>query len=162
MIPDTDKKRGVIRQALRDLESKNGRLTPEDVIMAARNPKSPLHGEFQWDKDKAAHAHWIEQARALIRSVRVVIIEDRREIATYHYVRDPAAEHDEQSYVSLERLRDEPENAKKMIIAEFSQAEAVLKRAENLADAVGLKKEVIPATRKVQAVRKKIEHLVTA
>jgi hypothetical protein len=49
----------------------NGRLTPEAVVNAARSTKSPLHWHFEWDDKLAAQAHRLDQARTLIRLIRV-------------------------------------------------------------------------------------------
>jgi hypothetical protein len=41
------------------------------VVDAARNRKSPLHPHFEWDDTAAAEAYRLDQARNLIRIVRV-------------------------------------------------------------------------------------------
>lgn len=56
-------------QAITD--ANKGRLTPKDVVERARNPRNTLHKHFEWDDAKAADAHRLEQARELIRVVRV-------------------------------------------------------------------------------------------
>lgn len=48
-----------------------GELTPERVIVDARNLASPLHPLFEWDESEAAHQYRLVQARALIRAVIV-------------------------------------------------------------------------------------------
>lgn len=72
---------------LRGLE-KDGRLTPEAVVEDARDPGSPLHELFEWNVDKAAMKHWMDRARTLIRSVEVVIRNERLTVSTVAYVRD--------------------------------------------------------------------------
>ena len=43
------------------------------VDWAKAHPQSALHGEFAWDVDEAAYAHWLQQANQLIRIyVRVI------------------------------------------------------------------------------------------
>lgn len=49
-------------------------LTPKMVVDDARKSDSPLHGEFEWDKNKAAEKYWIAQARSLISSVSYQVI----------------------------------------------------------------------------------------
>jgi hypothetical protein len=49
----------------------NGRLTPSAVVEAASDPKSALHRHFEWDDAKAASAYRIDQARELIRVIRI-------------------------------------------------------------------------------------------
>jgi len=60
-----------IALALRELENKNGQLTPETVFEAARSKNHPLHNcGFVWDEKEAAHRFNLEVARSLIRTVR--------------------------------------------------------------------------------------------
>jgi hypothetical protein len=53
-----------------------GQLHPQNVVEDARDPKSLLHPHFEWDDKKAAELHRVDQARALIRSIRVVDDDD--------------------------------------------------------------------------------------
>ena len=54
------------REALIALaELHQGRITPEMVVDAARDPNSPLHSAFTWDDAQAAHEHRLAQARVL-------------------------------------------------------------------------------------------------
>lgn len=63
----------VAGEHLSRLASENGeRLTPRVVVDDARPLDAPLHPCFEWDDLKAAELHRENQARALIRSVRVV------------------------------------------------------------------------------------------
>lgn len=48
-----------------------GRLCPKDVAQAARKRTHPLHPHFEWDDAVAAEAYRADQARAIIRVVRV-------------------------------------------------------------------------------------------
>lgn len=48
------------------------KLMPAAVIEHARQPDSPLHGYFEWDDSKAAHAYRLVQARHLIAEIEIV------------------------------------------------------------------------------------------
>ncbi len=48
-----------------------GKLTPHAVVNAARAEKHPLHGHFEWDDALAAEHYRLDQARSIIRVVRV-------------------------------------------------------------------------------------------
>lgn len=62
----------VIGEALASIaERTDGVPDPSHVVNAARDEKSPLHQHFEWDDAKAAHAHRLDQARGLIRLIRV-------------------------------------------------------------------------------------------
>jgi len=146
-----------VRRAIQAVEDAEGRITPDAVVRQATDPESPLHRYFEWDDQKAGHSYRIDQARRLIRLIEVVVTTDTRIITVPLYVRDAKAEGDEQGYVSLPRLRTEPDTAREMLRTEFSRASACLTRAEDLADALGLRKEVAAAARSVERVRRKIE-----
>jgi hypothetical protein len=126
------------RLAVIDLEQR-GRLTPRDLVEAARDPESPLHAVFEWDDDKAADDWRIEQARRLIRSIKVMVDEETVTIALPRYVRDTSKESDEQGYVTLEQIRREPANAAALLRYEFGRAATHCRRALSIAEAVGVK-----------------------
>lgn len=52
----------------------DGVLTPSAVVDAARNPNSSMHAQFEWDDSEAAEAYRLQQARALIRRVKVEVV----------------------------------------------------------------------------------------
>src|SRR6185437_1323639 len=56
--------------------SEEGAVTPRDVVDAARSSNSPLHDYFEWNDKKAADLFRVEQARNMLRSIRVRYIED--------------------------------------------------------------------------------------
>ncbi len=63
----------VLGEALAEItESAKGRLKPQDVVLAARPATSPLHRHFEWDDTVAADQYRLDQARSIIRIVRVV------------------------------------------------------------------------------------------
>lgn len=52
-------------------KANNGELHPEAVINHAKDERSPLHAHFEWNDAVAAHAYRMDQARQLIRLIRV-------------------------------------------------------------------------------------------
>jgi folylpolyglutamate synthase/dihydropteroate synthase len=63
----------VLGEALAKIAADNaGRLKPKNVVEAARDPKHVMHRHFEWDDRKAADAHRLDQARAIIRVVEEV------------------------------------------------------------------------------------------
>lgn len=60
-----------VAEALFEIERAFGQITPVDVVEAARDPASPLHGHFEWQDTLAAEQWRLAQARTLIASVRV-------------------------------------------------------------------------------------------
>jgi hypothetical protein len=145
-----------IKQALAELEDETGRLTPEAVVTAAKDPKSPLHGHFQWDDATAATEHRLNQARALIRSVRVEFRVDKRIIRSVAYVRDPAAEAGEQGYRSLSGIRQNEDDARSVLVSEFGSAAAHLRRARQISVALSLEEEVDGLLERVGVLREQV------
>lgn len=54
-------------------EAGNGELKPQAVVEYARNPRSSLHKHFVWDDKEAAEAYRLEQAREIIRVIRIKV-----------------------------------------------------------------------------------------
>lgn len=62
----------IVGEALEDIRAASGgQLEPQAVVDAARALGHPLHRHFEWDDRKAAEAHRLDQARGIIRIVRV-------------------------------------------------------------------------------------------
>lgn len=139
----TAEQRKAIRERLAEIEAANGgRLTPSDVVRDAKRKDSPLHPLFEWDTRKAAAAHWIDQARQIITSVRVQVRTDTTKVTAVYYVRDPTAERGQQGYVSVNRLRTDAEMARDALVAEFSRVADMLRRARELAVALDAQEDV--------------------
>jgi hypothetical protein len=61
-----------IGEALAALTAPDGSLDVHIVPEAARDPASPMHHQFTWDDAEAARERRVDQARELVRSIRVV------------------------------------------------------------------------------------------
>lgn len=143
-----------IRDRLQALTDENGgRLTPQAVVEDAKDTSSPLHEFFTWDRDKAAYAYWLDQARALIRTVEVTFRSDTTVIRAPYFVRDPACGPKEAGYIAVRALRGEKDMAREAVVEEFSRAADYLRRAQNLAKALQLDNEVEGLVREVVAMR---------
>ena len=123
------------------LESSAGAITPDAVIAAARDKASPLHALFEWDKSKAALAHWRQRARDVIGSVTVVVTTSTCIVRTPHYVQDPAAG-GAQGYRSVEALRQEPEAARRAVSMALETAAGHVRRAVDLSEPLGMRSEI--------------------
>lgn len=128
--------------AIMALEDDEGRLTPDKLVDVAKDPNSVLHDEFPWDDAIAAHKHRLDVARALIRKVEVHIVVNRVKTSVVAYVRDPESPGGVQGYRSVRKLRTEEEVARSALEAEFDAAASRLRRARDLAIALGLEGEI--------------------
>lgn len=71
-------------KALERVREKNGGITDDAIVDAAKPKNHVLHSWFEWDDSKAANEHRRAQARTLIRSFEVVYVE-QPEITTRAY-----------------------------------------------------------------------------
>ena len=151
-------KKEAVAERLEEIRLKNGGvLRPTDVVGAARDPKSVLHDEFEWDNSVAAERFRIDQARTLISSVSVTIVDETRVLQTVAYVRDPDAAPKEQGYVRTVDLRDDEAKAKETLLNEISRAAAYLARVRSLADALGLDDSAKEIEAKLGVLRERVE-----
>lgn len=132
-----------------------GRLTPDAVVADARSKSSPLHGCFTWDDSEAAKQWRLQEARELIRSVRVEVKTEERTLQTVRYVRDPEAG-DEQGYVELTKLRDAGDIAREALRRELASVNAAMSRAESIAEALGMKADVIAVREQFDQLRMRV------
>jgi hypothetical protein len=80
-----------LRGALQGIYETHGQLTPRLVVDEARDPGHELHDHFEWDDAVAGDAWRCQQARALIRSVRISYTADdgaTGSVRAYHSVTD--------------------------------------------------------------------------
>lgn len=65
-----------VANELQKIYDENGELTAPLVLSEAASPSSPLHRHFEWDDSVAGQKYRLEQARDLIRSVRIEVLDD--------------------------------------------------------------------------------------
>jgi hypothetical protein len=142
-----------LRRELQKLEDSAGRITPALVLEAARSPASPLHACFEWDDAKAAEAFRIDQARELIRKVRVVVVNQDVVIRHVAYVHDPDAAAREQGYRAIDAIRPDRATAYRVLEAEVARAHALMMRARELSTALELSPQVDQILGQLTALR---------
>jgi len=78
-----------VEAALADIADDRGFLTPRTVVEAARPEGSRLHPFFLWDDQAAAEEYRLAQARHLVRSVQIRVVDrnnNERLLPKYHSV----------------------------------------------------------------------------
>ncbi len=151
------------RDALESLEN-DGRLLPSEVVAAAEDEASPLHDCFEWDDSKAAYQQRLGRARDLIVSFPAKITTigttlhcPATVVVTKQYIHDPSLPAHVEGYRRLEVLKNDPEMAAEAVRREIDSAAAHLRRAESIAEALGLASAVAAVKKKLVALRKRIK-----
>lgn len=80
-----------LREWMMALREREGELTPENVLKAARPDDSPAHAfVFHIGKEEAAEAYYLDRAHRLIQTVKVTIVskpkEEPRRVRAFHAV----------------------------------------------------------------------------
>lgn len=144
--------------ALQALEDREGRLTAESLVTAARRETHPWHDNFEWDDNKAAHAYRLVTARDIIRTWSPPrITNETVERRAVMYVRDPRREYHEQGYVNIARVRTDEELKREVLVAEFQRAATALQRAYDVADVLNAREEIEALIEKVNILRQRGE-----
>ena len=163
---------------LLELAAKNGgKLTPAGTVEAARDPNCPIHSDFEWDNDIAGDKYRLDQARKMITSIRVTIIEHPREVLTVGvrvlspdeveivrqkrsvpvFVRDPDKAPNEQGYTSVHNLVTHEDSARAVMRNEIGRVRAHLDRARAFADYFGMTSELQVITAQVLSLSERID-----
>ena len=138
---------------LQEIYDRDGTLTPDAVVLDAKDPDSPLHEHFDFDVERAAMSHWRSVARGLISSVRVHIRTETYTLSSVGYVRDPDKDSKEQGYVAVASVRSDKDRARRVLEAELSRAESAMARAYDVAHALGLQNEVEAIRAQINGIR---------
>jgi hypothetical protein len=139
------------------LESKQGKLEPDQIINEATKETSPLHYYFEWDDEVAGAAYRLDQARELIRRVKIVVTYEETEIKTVRYIRDVETPGDEQGYIAVKRIKAKNVNA--TLAEELERVSGYLMRALTFAM---VREEALPegTIRKIEGIRDEIDSLI--
>jgi len=141
----------VLEQELSRLtERGGGTLTPASVVDAARSEESPLHQYFEWDDSIAAEAYRQDQARELIRRIRVRVSIQMTTLVVPRYVHD-ASDGGSAGYRPLFSI-DTDEQKQKIIEGEMRTAMAHLRRAGSIASVIDNKRLHTALSREVTRI----------
>lgn len=102
----------LIGKELNRLQRINGnQVTPKVVVEAARSEKSALHACFTWDNERAAELHRENEARAVIRSIRVIHDQGTGQTEPHRVFVNVSGlgDDDSQAYVTMAKVLSDPE-----------------------------------------------------
>ncbi len=143
-------KKSEVLDALKSLADQ-GDLTPRRVVDEARDPQSPLHGEFNWDSQVAAQQYWEWQARKLIERFHVYVrtISAADPVSVQVFVRDPLMAPMKQGFVEVAKMTRA--EAVQSLKQEVTRLEGHMQRTWGLATAWKLRREFLRALDRMRA-----------
>lgn len=126
---------------------RRGELTNELVVEEAKTPGTELHGQFNWNVEEAAYAHWLDRAGELIRTVRVVYAMDedtgeQRTVRAWSPVREASAGK-RRGYAPTEEIAQDPVAAKVLLRQAERELEAHRRKYGHLAEYMALVAKVM-------------------
>ena len=138
-------------ERFKELEDSYGVLTPEVVVHDAKKKSSPFHDYFEWNDGAAAHEYRLQQARYLIRSIEVTIIEGKSDQRAYVAVPIESVTGDEDDegtgYACIETVLNSAYLRRQYIQRALKEAENYAKRYEGIAEL----DEIVATIKKVAA-----------
>jgi hypothetical protein len=112
-------------------------LVAREVVEAASEDASPLHGYFEWDDSKAAHQHRLAQARHLITTIKVTFPDDKEENAVPKFVSLAAdRKRKDGGYRETSQVINNKELLKELEVTAKRDVDAILRRYEMLKEFV--------------------------
>ena len=98
-----------VEEVLADLERRHGDVDPRVLVTEASSESHPLHDRFEWDDARASESWRLEQASAIIRSVRVRVVSSDEDLSVrkYYAGRDTGIS-DPGTYRDIDAVREDP------------------------------------------------------
>lgn len=121
-----------------------GILRPADIVAHARNPESPLHGEFDWDDSEAAEKWRLEQAREIIRVT--VVHEERKEMTTRAFVSLARDRVDDGGYRYVPSLVRTPKGRQEVLEEALAELRIFARKYRHISALTGIFVEIEKAT----------------
>ena len=138
---------------LREIAEKHGgNLDPKDVVEEAKASSHPLHDYFEWRDKIAGEQFRIDQARALIRSVRIEVKTNSAPMRAPQWVRSPDNKPDQRGYVEVTRVVA-LEARLRIIRGEIDRAIGVVERLREISAALAVEAEFGAAQEALRALR---------
>lgn len=136
-----------IEKELRALHSRDGVLTCEAVLDAARPKNSPLHSYFTWEDSRAAERYRLIEAGRLIATVRIEYRRKKAAQVVYTPAFIPTGTNNEgkREYFPVEEVTRNEFLQQKALADARSEMEGTRARYSHLVDLLELSTEVFAA-----------------
>jgi len=117
----------------------HGKVTAEVVVTESKAKDAPLHECFDWNNKSASHKWRLHQAREIMNSIEVVLLEEtdegRKELASAPaFVSIEQYEPDGDGYRPITLVMDSPELREKLIQQAWRDLESWMKRYNHLTE----------------------------
>lgn len=146
------------KMEVKQIAARTGRFSTHEIIEFSKDPNTAIHYYFTNNIKEAAYKYWVEEARALIRSVQVEYNVNKVEVKLPKYTRDPEKKSNEPGYVNVENLLDDREQSLKVVQYEMKRVEAACRRAKAYATVLGTEDKVKEIEDKAQEV---LDHILS-
>lgn len=150
-----------VGETLEHIERRHGAVTPDVVVVAARNPDSPMHPYFTWDDEEAADKRRLDEARELIRSVVVVVIvrdsegkEQQRTARAFVTLRQRGRRETEPYYTTA-RVMSNTEMREEFLAIALSEAQSWMRRYQEFVELAAVFRAIQRTSRKLGTQPKK-------
>lgn len=135
-----------IRDELERIYNADGSLTPRAVVDDARPEDSALHPHFEWDDSIAGEQYRLDQARHLIRSVKVEVrMAPEKKPVSVRAFHNVAPADEPRRYMSLHALMDDPESAERVLTRARDEWRILRRKYADLAGFLEMIREDIAA-----------------
>jgi hypothetical protein len=144
-------KKALIAAAIAACARENGDILPADVVEAAREEDSILHGEFEWRESRLVQQALEQRAAELIKQCRSMLIYEDREIVFPQYLNNTETRHKTFTPTRTVAAND---GLKRMTMdAELSRISSAIHRAMSLAIVFGIAGEFEDLLQRVVAIQ---------
>jgi len=123
-----------------------GILRPADVVKFARDPKTALHKQFEWDDSRAAEQYRLEQARHIIRCAVRVVVDDKPPIRAYVSLVSDRQVGD--SYRDIIEVMCTPTLRERLLKQALNEADSWRLRYEQFVELQAICREIVKARQK--------------
>lgn len=136
-----------IEKELRALHSRDGVLTCEAVLDAARPKNSPLHDYFTWDNSRAAERYRLIEAGRLIATVRIEYRQKKAAQIIYApaFIPTGTSSEGKRQYYPVEEVTKNEFLQQKALADARNEMEGTRARYSHLVDLLELSAEVFAA-----------------
>lgn len=136
-----------IEKELRALHSRDGVLTCEAVLEAARPKNSPLHDYFTWEDSRAAERYRLIEAGRLIATVRIEYRQKKAAqiIYTPEFIPTGTNNEGKRQYYPVEEVKQNDFLREKALADARREMESTRARYSHLVDLLELSSEVFAA-----------------